>query len=48
MLHWEILLLIDRRIPIGHLEKRRRARVSNHFKLEFKSESRDEKWIEEQ
>jgi hypothetical protein len=48
MLHWEILLQIDRGIPIGHLEKRKRARVNNHFKAEFKSESRDEKQIEEQ
>jgi hypothetical protein len=30
-------------IPKGHLEKRRRARVNNHFKSKFKSESRDEK-----
>jgi hypothetical protein len=43
MLYWEILPLIDRGIPIGHLEKRRRARVNNHFELEFKSESKDEK-----
>jgi hypothetical protein len=48
MLHWEILLLTDRGIPIGHLEKKMRARVNNHFKTEFKSKSRDEKWIEEQ
>jgi hypothetical protein len=48
MLHWEILLLTDRGIPIGHLEKRRRARVNKHFKSEFKSKSKDEKWIEEQ
>jgi hypothetical protein len=48
MPHWEILLLIDRGIPIGHLEKRRRARVNNYFKSEFKLESRDEKQIEEQ
>jgi hypothetical protein len=47
MLHWEILLLTDRGIPIGHLEKRRGVRVNNHFKSEFKSESKDEKWIEE-
>jgi hypothetical protein len=31
MLHWEILSLTDRGIPIGHLEKRGRARVNNHF-----------------
>jgi hypothetical protein len=43
MLHWEIILLIDRGIPIGHLEKRRRAGVNNHFESEFKSKSRDEK-----
>jgi hypothetical protein len=48
MLHWEILFPTDRGIPIGHLEKRRRARVNNHFKSEFDSEDRDEKWIEEQ
>jgi hypothetical protein len=47
MLHWEILLPTDRGIPIGHLEKRRRARVNNHFKSEFDSEGRDEKRIEE-
>jgi hypothetical protein len=41
-------LPIDQGISKGHLEKRRRARVNNHFKLEFKSESKDEKWIEEQ
>jgi hypothetical protein len=43
MLLWEILSLTDRGIPIGHLEKRRRARVNNHFESEFKFESRDEK-----
>jgi hypothetical protein len=43
MLHWEILSLTDQGIPIGHLEKRRRARVNNYFESEFKSESRDEK-----
>jgi hypothetical protein len=43
MLHWEILSLTDQGIPIGHLEKRRRARVNNHFESEFKSEDRDEK-----
>jgi hypothetical protein len=39
MLHWEILSMADRGIPIGHLEKRRRAGVNNHFDVEFKSES---------
>jgi hypothetical protein len=43
MLHREILFLIDRGVPIRHLEKRRRARVNNHFESEFKLESRDEK-----
>jgi hypothetical protein len=43
MLHREILSLTNRGIPIVHLEKRRRARVNNHFELEFKLESRDEK-----
>jgi hypothetical protein len=43
MLHWEILSLTDRGIPIGHLEKRMRARVNNHLESEFKLESRDEK-----
>jgi hypothetical protein len=42
MLHWEILSLTNRGIPIGHLEKRR-PRVNNHFESEFKSKSRDEK-----
>jgi hypothetical protein len=31
MLHWDILLLIDQGIPIGHLENIGRARVNNHF-----------------
>jgi hypothetical protein len=43
MLHWEILSLTDRGIPIGLLEKRMRARVNNYFELEFKLESRDQK-----
>jgi hypothetical protein len=43
MLHREILSLIDRGIPIGHLEKRRRARVNNHFESEFKLKSRYDK-----
>jgi hypothetical protein len=47
MLHREILSLIDHGIPIGHLEKRRSARVNNHFESEFKLKSRGER-IEEQ
>jgi hypothetical protein len=47
MLHWEILLPTNQGISIGHLGKRRRARVNNHFKSEFDSEGRDEKRIEE-
>jgi hypothetical protein len=43
MLHWEILSLTDRRVLLDHLEKRRRARVNNHFESEFKLESRGEK-----
>jgi hypothetical protein len=43
MLHWEILSLTDQGIPIGHLEKRMRARVNNHFESEFKAKGRDEK-----
>jgi hypothetical protein len=43
MLHREILSLTDGGIPIGHLEKRRRTRVNNHFESELKLESRDEK-----
>jgi hypothetical protein len=42
MLHWEILSLTDQGIPVD-LEKRRRARVNNHFESEFKLENRDEK-----
>jgi hypothetical protein len=38
MLHWENLSLMDRGIPIGHLEKKR-ARVYNHFESEFKSKA---------
>jgi hypothetical protein len=36
-------LSTDGGIPIGHPEKRRRARVNNHFESELKSESKDEK-----
>jgi hypothetical protein len=48
MLHWETLLPTDGGIPIDHLEKGRRARANNHFKSGFKSESKDEKQLEEQ
>jgi hypothetical protein len=43
MLHWVILSLTDQGIPIGNLEKRRRARVNNYFESEFKLESGDAK-----